>query len=240
MKIPVEYAFEWLNRLSRGFGVAPHVPKSAIATIADNYLVRVAHLTNFFKSKRFYQQARPGIRVPREYWAHVVQHDHTNRAYAQRQMRIASSAPVSASPSRRSSRNASRNASPRASPRASPSRSRSPSPRIRYRKGELVMNTKLGEDFSPEEIRDAPYSLMAIQPSGDECDDTDVNLPMPACKAIRKVCRNYNTLRQYTNYQPDGSERSNYQIRVKYGNGNTSNNTKRKKKKKNSSRRRSR
>lgn len=65
---------------------------------------------------------------------------------------------------------------------------------------------------------EAENSLISIDPSGDECDNQDVNLPLPACQAINKVCRNYNKYRQYIPYDTDNTEQSDYQVRVKYNN----------------------
>lgn len=67
------------------------------------------------------------------------------------------------------------------------------------------------------EIRAADKSTIQIIPSHDECDETDVNLPKPSCKAIRKVCRRYNSARRYMPYLADGSENKEYDIKVRYG-----------------------
>lgn len=82
------------------------------------------------------------------------------------------------------------------------------------------MTTKLGDEFTADEFRDAPLSLMSIENSGDECDDTDVNLPKPACKAINKACRNYNKYMEYLPFTTDGTEQRNYHVRVRYNNRN--------------------
>lgn len=66
------------------------------------------------------------------------------------------------------------------------------------------------------EIQDAGKSTLQIDPSHDECDETDVNLPKSTCKAVRKVCRKYNSARRYMPYQRDGTENREYDIKVSY------------------------
>lgn len=67
-----------------------------------------------------------------------------------------------------------------------------------------------------DEIDSADKSTLTIDPSHDECDEIDVNLPIPTCKAIRKVCRNYDSRRRYLPYTEDGSEGKQYNFKVKY------------------------
>lgn len=66
------------------------------------------------------------------------------------------------------------------------------------------------------EIETAGKSTLTIDPSHDECDEIDVNLPIPTCKAIRKVCRNYDSARRYMPYKADGSEGKDYNFNIRY------------------------
>lgn len=202
LRVPTGYAYARLQESSRG---RQRVNLASLEDIAQEGLVQVTHLRPWFNTKSAYLQFKSRIYVPHRYWQAVLEQTNNPRVqgYVKRQMRV--------NPSHSLSPGSSPHASPRASPR--PSRSSSPV-RKRYRKGELVMTTKLGS-FSPEEMAEAPLSAMYITPAGDECDETDVNLPLPACQAINKVCRNYSRSRQYIPYQPDGTERKNYLIKVK-------------------------
>lgn len=77
------------------------------------------------------------------------------------------------------------------------------------------MKTKLGRLTQAQKDR-ADRSVLSIQRTGDECDNTDVNLPKGLCAATRKVCRRYNAMRQYMPIQPDHSELRSYDIEVRY------------------------
>lgn len=57
---------------------------------------------------------------------------------------------------------------------------------------------------------------MSIKSSGDECDEYDVNLPIPVCQGIRRVCRAYDSRRKYTKFPPDSSEDDQYIFDVNY------------------------
>lgn len=108
------------------------------------------------------------------------------------------------------------------SPSRSPSRSRSRSPSRRRpapRRSRLSMETKLGSrdvyEYGPQ---DAPS--LFIQPAGDECDPQDVNLPLPVCQGLRRVCRQYGKDKRYRKFQPDSSENKKYDYDIDYLNIN--------------------
>lgn len=221
LKVPVEWALESLNADNRGFVQPEQITN--LDNLVQQHMVRVASLKDFFENVQAYQRFKNRILVPRRYWELAIRNDPANRTYARRQIRISPSSPAA---SANGSRPPSRSASPTRRRRRSASPPHLPQ-RPKYRRGELVMTTKLGDDFTAQEIAGAPLSLMSIEQSGDECDDTDVNLPLPACRAINKVCRNYNSLRQYAPFVADGTEHSNYRLRVKYNNNNNNNNRRR-------------
>lgn len=209
LRVPVLYAYNKLNESARGFSRIVHVDRARLDDMAPDGVIQVTLLKPFFANHQAYLQFKRQIQVPHRRWQEVV--NSTNnpkvRAYAMRQMRVNPSRSTSSSP----------RGSAHASPRASPRRSRSPSPvrrTPRYRKGQLNMDAFLG-DISEDEYGDTPLSVLAIRTAGDECDDTDVNLPLPACQAINKVCRNYNKFRQYMPKRPDGTESKKYAIKVK-------------------------
>lgn len=72
--------------------------------------------------------------------------------------------------------------------------------------------------FSEEEISglDSDSSAISIIPSNDECDATDVNIPLPTCAGVRRVCRNYDANRRYIKYTPDSSENKQYLFEISY------------------------
>lgn len=208
-KVPIEYAVQALNQDSRGFSNPARIGYEELLNEESQYMVRVTKLRPHFASNRYYQQFRANIQVHRGYWEGIIQNDPSHKKYAQRQMRVN---PTSGAASATTSRRNSRRNSPVRSRSTSPTRRKTP----RYGKNQLVMASKLGDDFTRDELLAAKRSLISIQKSGDECDDMDVNLPLPACKAINKICRRYNNYRQYIPYKPDGSEQSDYQLRVLY------------------------
>lgn len=75
--------------------------------------------------------------------------------------------------------------------------------------------SKLG-DYS--DSSDSNASIISITPSNDECDETDVNLPLPVCAGIRRVCRNYDSRRRYIPYERDASENKRYRFDISYAN----------------------
>ena len=87
-------------------------------------------------------------------------------------------------------------------------------PRTR-RRSKLV--SKLGS-FSDSELSDvdSDTSILSITPSNDELDDTDVNLPLPVCKGIRRICREYDSRRRYLPYKKDSSENKQYHFKISY------------------------
>lgn len=205
LRVPIRYAFAKLNESARGYPRLQRVNFGPLIDVAHDGLIQVTLLKYYFKYTRDYLQFKSQILVPHRDWQRVVNEatDPKVRNYAKRQMKVNPSGSASNSP----------RGSPRASPHASPRRSRSPSPvqrMPRYRKGQLIMDTHLGHDYIG-----GPLSTLAIEPSGDECDESDVNLPLPACQAINKVCRNYNKLRQYAPKRPDGTENKKYTIKIK-------------------------
>lgn len=209
LRVPVGYAFAKLNEKARGHPRLHRVNFNSLDDLAHDGLIQVTLLREFFNTTPAYLQFKRQILVPHKDWQKVVNQatDPKVRNYAKRQMKINPSGSASNSP----------RGSPHASPHASPQRSRSPSPiqrMPRYRKGQLTMKTHLGHQ-TPREYIGGPSSTLSIEPSGDECDESDVNLPLPACQAINKVCRNYNKFRQYIPKRPDGSENKKYVIKIK-------------------------
>ncbi|GFS61831.1 uncharacterized protein TNCV_4345401 [Trichonephila clavipes] len=91
----------------------------------------------------------------------------------------------------------------------SPPSSRSPSPRRRLRMKAFVGQARMS-DVSDDE------SVISIDPSNDECDNTNVNLPKPLCQGIRRVCRYYDKDRRYRPYDRDNSENSQYAFNLSY------------------------
>lgn len=193
-KIPVVYAFDTLNANRRGYDRIYPVNIQEIESVSMNNgaLVQVHRLRNLFANTGAFQEYKNGISVPDNYWQRAIATDPTITPYARRFM--------------------------------SSSRSRSPSPappakrgRPRSRRPSLKMLSKLGT-LTDQEIAGAEedQSVMSILPSNDECDDQDVNLPLPTCQAIRRVCRYYNPMRQYIPYKPDHTENKRYKFQVSY------------------------
>lgn len=94
--------------------------------------------------------------------------------------------------------------------------------RPRVKKHSKKYRSKLGR-FSDDEISDvdSDTSVLSIIPSNDECDDMDVNIPLPSCAGIRRVCRNYDESRRYLPYKRDGSENKQYHFTISYENENS-------------------
>lgn len=84
-------------------------------------------------------------------------------------------------------------------------------------KSRIKVLSRLGS-FSDSEVSDADsdVSLISINPSDDECDETDVNIPLPTCQAIRRVCRRYGPNRKYLPIPRDSSEDKKYHFRMSY------------------------
>lgn len=91
------------------------------------------------------------------------------------------------------------------------SRSVSPKPNNRKR---LKLKTFVGSPRMSEVSSDE--SVLSIDPSNDECDDTNVNFPKPVCQGIRRVCRYYDRARRYKPYQKDDSEKHRYKMKLLY------------------------
>jgi hypothetical protein len=91
-------------------------------------------------------------------------------------------------------------------------------PVVRRGNKKLRMKARLQRSESDEQLDnlDDDESLLSIAPSSDECDDEDVNLPLPVCQGLRRVCRKYGTNRQYKDFGEDSSENRHYIFRVKY------------------------
>lgn len=84
----------------------------------------------------------------------------------------------------------------------------------RKRRPQLKMKSFIGEpDMSVVSDDD---SVLSIDPRNDECDDTNVNLPKPMCRAFRKVCRYYNAQRQYSDYPDDRTQNRRYSFNLNY------------------------
>lgn len=202
-KIPIAFAWEQLERSNRGFERPARVTMNAVEEVAgpDDALVKVSALKSFFAANRHFVAFKNKLSVPNAAWEHVLSCSNPSvRNYARRHMTGRGSSPVRA---------------------GSPPRARSPaaSPRRRGRprgKPSLKMKSKLGR-FEPGEMDEDDRSYLSIHPSDDECDDTDVNLPMPTCEAIRRVCRYYDPVtKRYVAYPPDNSENRRYRFRVSY------------------------
>lgn len=87
-------------------------------------------------------------------------------------------------------------------------------PRKRKNRHVSRLGTYSNAELSDDELSDA--SAISITPSNDECDDTDVNLPLPVCAGIRRVCRNYDAQRRYIPYVRDASDNKRYHLKVAY------------------------
>lgn len=94
--------------------------------------------------------------------------------------------------------------------------------RPRVKRQSRKYRSKLGT-FSDEELSDidSDTSVISIIPSNDECDETDVNVPLPSCSGIRRVCREYDSSRRYLPYKRDSSENKRYRFQISYNNNNT-------------------
>lgn len=79
--------------------------------------------------------------------------------------------------------------------------------------------SRLGS-FSEDEIssNDSDSSIISIAPSNDECDSTDVNMPLPSCAGLRRVCKRYGSNRRYLPLKRDSSEDKQYLVEVSYAN----------------------
>lgn len=202
LRVPTAYLHDTLNQTNRGYTQPVTISLAQLEHLAERGLVRVASLAPLFRNKAAYKAYKDTLSIPNRYWQQAIRDNPTNKAYATRQMRLngGASPAVSRSSSSRSS-----------------GRSRSPSPvrPHRYKKGELGIQSKLGK-LTDAEKRSAPRSVMSIQRTGDECDEKDVNWPMPACKVVRKVCRRYGRGRRYMPIKRDFSELKNYEIEVRY------------------------
>lgn len=201
IKIPIEYAYDTLNDSQRGYDDVYPVDMHDLERIAINNgaLVEVKRLRNLFMNGRAFQEFKNALSVPDNYWQRATFTDPSIRPYARRHM----TRPLSPVPG---------------SPRRSPSPARRGRPQSR--RSPLKMHSKLGE-LSDDEIDrvDSDVSVMSIRPNQDECDDQDVNLPLPTCKAIRKICRYYDRDRRYMPYTPDNSENKRYRFNVSYRRG---------------------
>lgn len=78
--------------------------------------------------------------------------------------------------------------------------------------------SKLGT-FSDEELSEieSDSSVISIAPSDYECDSTDVNIPLPSCAGLRRVCKKYDSSRRYLPYKRDSSENKQYLLAISYG-----------------------
>lgn len=77
------------------------------------------------------------------------------------------------------------------------------------------VNFKLGQ-YSDSEMSDSDASYVSIIPSGDECDDQDVNFPRESCKGIRRMCHKYDKQRRYLPYDKNETTNNPYHFAVSY------------------------
>ena len=205
MKIPIDYAWNELRHHLRGFLNVQPIQRDAVARVAESGLVRVTQLKPLFKDNSAYRDWRRGIHVPDRQWERLMNRFPDIQTYARRQMRI--------NPNGRA-------ASPQRYRKRCRSRSRSPSPIRRKNassnpRGRLRMLSRLGA-ISAAERRATQASILSVQRKNDECDDQDVNLPKPICKAVRKACRTYGANHQYIRNPTDGTEMRDYELEINY------------------------
>lgn len=190
-KIPLMYAYQTLNE--SGTINRPEVLVEDLGRLEEDGLVRVAELVQYFGRPVDFRnyKARYLHNIPQEDWQFVVELNPRSRAYCRRYItRSRSSSPPSS---------------------GSSSRSSSPLPKSRR----LKMKTKLGTQSQGDAIPN-DESMMFIRPANDECDDKDVNLPLPVCQGIQRVCRYYGKDRKYEKFKDDKSEKNRYKFKVKY------------------------
>lgn len=209
-KIPLVTAYDLLNQCTRGFSRPSAVSMEELENLSIHHrqMVKVSQLARFFKTRSDYLSFRDSIEVPRKDWQTVVECEPSLARFANRYL----STPLTASPKKRRSRSSrSSSRSSRSSSRSSRSRSPSPKP---GRRGRFKMKVKLGR-WSESDSAEEDESLLSIDPSHDECDETDVNLPIPVCKGIRRVCRHYDARRRYAKFPKDTSENNVYAFKVR-------------------------
>lgn len=194
-KIHITRAQQLLQNDNRGYDQPPAINLQELKALSNNAcLIPISQLRPFFNKPKDFKQFK--TLISDNDWL-----------------------PLSIRPSR--SRSRSRSKSPSRSRSRSRSRSLSPPRRSRHGRGRgrdrLKMISALGR-LRPKEhsVRGNPSSLLSITPAGDECDSTDVNLPLPVCKGIRHVCRNYGKNRQYQTFEPDSSENHQYEYTIHY------------------------
>lgn len=89
---------------------------------------------------------------------------------------------------------------------------------------EKVGNVKYSRKSSPKTyaaLSDSDFSdassdesIISIKPYDDN--EKDLNLPLPTCQAIHRVCKNYDANRRYLPYKLDYSDKKNYIFDVSY------------------------
>lgn len=224
-KIPIETALETLNNSNRGYSQTERLRREhllvrefsdgVVLGSTDGLTVRVADLYPFFATPKDFKVYKQQLQFSPEHWSrvHSRANSKTLKRYARKYELDRSEFPCRsrsssvASPRRRRGR-----------PRKSPRR-RSTSPARRTRSGRYKIKSKLGRMSREErDSADDDESVLSIRSSNDECDDTDVNLPIPVCQGIRRVCRNYDRNRRYTDFPRDPSEDKNYIFEVGYEN----------------------
>lgn len=83
--------------------------------------------------------------------------------------------------------------------------------------GRLKMRAYVGSsDESDDMDVSDDESIFSIDPSNDECDSTNVNLPKPICQGVRRVCRYYDKAKRYRKFDKDNSEKHRYKFNLKY------------------------
>lgn len=187
-KIPILFALDWLKTNYRG----RNKPLKLITIdnlrdiSGDQELVDVSDLRPFFSGVQAFNKFKKELYVPDKYWKTAMRVDPSIKEYAKKFMGNSSV--------------------------------KKPKKKGRPRKKRIhKLSAKLGE-YSDSEISsvDSDSSVLSIVPSSDECDETDVNFPMPVCQGIRKICRVYDKSRRYLPYIKDKSDDERYHFKVQY------------------------
>lgn len=204
-KIPVTFATSVLSKQPPG--LVPTYNLSQVFALRNHGLVQVKLLSRFFQNAKMFRQFKMSRLkdVPVSNWREVWKIYPESRKYCKRFMPRGSFSRADEGGRDGSSSDGSSNKSFRPSSPAAGNRKR------------LKMKAKLGSmDSSDEDVVSDEESTLFINPSNDECDEEDVNLPMPVCRGIRRVCRNYGPDRKYKKFKNDKSEKERYAFRVKY------------------------
>lgn len=210
--IPVEIAYTTLNLVKKLLKPKKVQMEDLEDMAEDGRSVEVEKLRKFFKTKKGFTEFKATqLDVPNQVWEYPDVRTFQYKKFKQLNAPLPPSR--SRSPSPTATRGRSR--SPRR-PVFGPAKKRGRPP---TKRDKFKMWSKLGT-LTPNDVlyREDNESILYIDPSKDECDDTDVNFPLPVCQGIRRVCRTYDKNRRYTNFPPDSSENQKYIFAVKYDN----------------------